>query len=150
MDTLVTKAYDNWRHVVEYDGKSLLSSKQNSSSGASRSGGTMGPQNYSNSFDDQLSLPVPVPSEQASMNSGLTIGGNCIFRCNVGLYMLAHLKLPQLSLTFVTWVLFLGQWEKKFGRRRQNKITDKCYLMICIGLLFEACAFETKSTFTKK
>lgn len=81
MDTLVKKAYDNWMHVVEYDGKSLLSSKQNSSSSSgSRSDTTTVPQNYSDSFDHhQLSLPVSVPSEQASMNLGLPVGGNCIF-----------------------------------------------------------------------
>ncbi|CAK9176795.1 unnamed protein product [Ilex paraguariensis] len=77
VDTLVKKAYDNWVHVVEYDGKSLLNFNQVKSSGASQSDLTMGP----HSFDYQLSspsppsLPVSIPSEQPSMNPSLTVGG---------------------------------------------------------------------------
>jgi hypothetical protein len=80
VDTLVKKAYDNWRHVIEYDGKSLLSFKQNKSLGASQTEVFLNSQDYSNSFDQQQftlpTLPVPVPSEQPSMDSaGLTVGG---------------------------------------------------------------------------
>ncbi|PSS10288.1 Calmodulin-binding protein 60 C like [Actinidia chinensis var. chinensis] len=81
VDDLVKKAYDNWMHVIEYDGKSLLSCKQNQSSVASRNDVTMGPQDYSDSFDPQLtlpSLPVPIPTAQPSMNPDLTVGGNNI------------------------------------------------------------------------
>lgn len=78
MDTLVKKAYDNWMHVIEYDGNSLLSSKVHKGSGALGGDVNMGPPIYSNSFDHQLglpSLPVVVPPEQPSMNQGLTVGG---------------------------------------------------------------------------
>ncbi|KAK3013398.1 hypothetical protein RJ639_009459 [Escallonia herrerae] len=77
VDTLVKKAYDNWMHVVEYDGKSLLSSKQ-VKSGDSQDDAMLCPQSFSNSFDHQLGLPslsVSVHSEQPSMSPGLTIGG---------------------------------------------------------------------------
>ncbi|PON97957.1 Calmodulin-binding protein [Trema orientale] len=77
VDTLVKKAYDNWDHVVEYDGKSLLSFKQNRRPGASRNELPMGPSNYSNAPNNQLQLPqLPVlPSEQTSLNSGLPVSG---------------------------------------------------------------------------
>ncbi|KAG7964135.1 hypothetical protein I3843_09G153700 [Carya illinoinensis] len=79
VDTLVKKAYDNWMHVVEYDGKSLHSFKQNKSLGASQSEVPTNLQDYSNSFDQQFtlpSLPVAVHSEQPSMDSvGITVGG---------------------------------------------------------------------------
>jgi hypothetical protein len=78
-DTLVKKAYDNWMHVIEYDTQSLLNFRQNKSSGVSQTEVTMNPQDYSNPFDQQFtlpSLPVPVPSEQHSVDSaGLTVGG---------------------------------------------------------------------------
>uniref|UniRef100_A0A5B6ZY53 Calmodulin-binding protein 60 B n=1 Tax=Davidia involucrata TaxID=16924 RepID=A0A5B6ZY53_DAVIN len=78
VDTLVKKAYDNWMHVIEYDGKSLVSYEQNKNLGASCSDITMDAQDFSNSFDHQItlpSLPVSIPSEQPSMNPGLTVGG---------------------------------------------------------------------------
>ncbi|KAF8389332.1 hypothetical protein HHK36_026026 [Tetracentron sinense] len=78
VDTLVKKAYENWMHVIEYDGKSLLGATQNKRSGASRTEVLLGPQNYSNSFGQQLSLPsvsVSVPSENPSMESGIVVGG---------------------------------------------------------------------------
>ncbi|XP_059659656.1 calmodulin-binding protein 60 B-like [Cornus florida] len=78
VDALVKKAYDNWMHVIEYDGKSLSVFKQNRSSGVSHINATGDPQDYSNSFDHQLTLPnLPpsIPSEQPSINPGLTIGG---------------------------------------------------------------------------
>lgn len=77
MDSLVKKAYDNWMHVIEYDGKSLLGFKQNQNSVVSQSDITVGPQDYSNSFDSQLVLPslsAAIP-QQHSMNPVLTVGG---------------------------------------------------------------------------
>lgn len=77
VDTLVKKAYDNWMHVIEYDGKSLLGFTQNKSGGTPETDVPTAPQHYINSFD-QLTLPtlsVPAPPEQPSMNSGLTAGG---------------------------------------------------------------------------
>ncbi|KAL8228176.1 hypothetical protein R6Q57_015760 [Mikania cordata] len=73
VDTLVKKAYDNWMHVVEYDGKSFLGAHQIKPTAQQIDMG-MGPQNYSNSFDQQLSLPPPAPQEQPTSNPGITIG----------------------------------------------------------------------------
>ncbi|KAD4982354.1 hypothetical protein R6Q59_001952 [Mikania micrantha] len=73
VDTLVKKAYDNWMHVVEYDGKSFLGAHQIKPTAQQIDMG-MAPQNYSNSFDQQLSLPPPATQEQPTSNSGITIG----------------------------------------------------------------------------
>ncbi|KAF7153441.1 hypothetical protein RHSIM_Rhsim01G0006700 [Rhododendron simsii] len=76
VDTLVKKAYDNWNQVVEYDGKSLLSIKQNKRS--SRNELPMGPVDYPNALDNQLTqprLPGSIPSEQTLMDSSILIGG---------------------------------------------------------------------------
>ncbi|KAH7836571.1 hypothetical protein Vadar_002989 [Vaccinium darrowii] len=78
VDNLVKKAYDNWMHVIEYDGKSLLGFEQNQNSVASRSGMTVGPQDHTLSFDSQLTLPslsAAIP-QQPSMNPVLTVGGH--------------------------------------------------------------------------
>ncbi|XP_042486303.1 calmodulin-binding protein 60 D-like [Macadamia integrifolia] len=77
VDTLVKKAYDNWIHVVEYDGKALLSFKQNKRLSSARSEFSMGSADYGNSFDQPSTLPrphVPSPSEQPSMDMGITVG----------------------------------------------------------------------------
>ncbi|KAK9051746.1 hypothetical protein SSX86_028374 [Deinandra increscens subsp. villosa] len=74
VDTLMKKAYDNWMHVVEYDGKSFFGAHQIKAPTPQIDMG-MGPQNYSNSFDHQLSLPPPVTQEQPTSNPGVTIGG---------------------------------------------------------------------------
>ncbi|CAL5387796.1 unnamed protein product [Camellia sinensis] len=79
VDSLVKKAYDNWNHVVEYDGKSLLSFKQNKRVSASRNELPLGPVDYPNALDNQLPQPrlsVSVPPEQSSMDSTLLIGGS--------------------------------------------------------------------------
>ncbi|KAJ4950845.1 hypothetical protein NE237_027677 [Protea cynaroides] len=76
VDTLVKKAYDNWLHVIEYDGKALVSFKQNRRS--TRSELPMGSADYGSSFDQQLplpNLPIPALSEQPSMDAGLAVGG---------------------------------------------------------------------------
>lgn len=78
MDTLVKKAYDNWMHVVEYDGQSLINYNQNKTLGNPQPQLPMGPHDYSNSLDPQISipsLPVPVPAVQPSMDSGVAVGG---------------------------------------------------------------------------
>ena len=74
------KAYENWMHVIEYDGKSLLNYNQNKTLGTSQPQAPMGSHNYSNSnsLDQHISipnLPVPVPTGQPSMDPGVTIGG---------------------------------------------------------------------------
>ncbi|KAI5675494.1 hypothetical protein M9H77_06444 [Catharanthus roseus] len=78
VDGLVKKAYENWNQVIEYDGKSLLNIKQNKKSVASRDELPMGPIDYSNALDNQLSaprLPVPVPSEPSVVDPNMFIGG---------------------------------------------------------------------------
>ncbi|XP_061367674.1 calmodulin-binding protein 60 B-like isoform X2 [Gastrolobium bilobum] len=56
VDTLVKKAYDNWMHVIEYDGKSLLNYSQDKTLDTAHRQAQMGPQEYSNSFP-QISIP---------------------------------------------------------------------------------------------
>ncbi|KAF8392914.1 hypothetical protein HHK36_021154 [Tetracentron sinense] len=79
VDVLVKKAYDNWMHVIEYDGKALLSFKQNKRWSDSRTEVPMGLSDYPDSFDQQFSLPqlpVPVPSEHPSTDSITSIGAS--------------------------------------------------------------------------
>lgn len=79
VDSLVKKAYDNWDQVVEYDGKSLVSAKQNDRSVASENELHIDSIDYTSGLDHQLQLPglpVSVPSEQ-QMNSGMSVGGKC-------------------------------------------------------------------------
>lgn len=76
-DTLIKKAYENWTHVVEYDGKSLLSLKQNKIEDSSRTESPVSQPNP-NFYTHELSLPsLPVapPMEQPSVDPGLKIGG---------------------------------------------------------------------------
>lgn len=78
VDSQVKKAYDNWNQVVEYDGKSLLSLKQNKRSNASKNELQIGQIDFSNALDNQLQLsrlPAAVPTEQSSAHSGHPIGG---------------------------------------------------------------------------
>ncbi|KAL0442824.1 UNVERIFIED_CONTAM: Calmodulin-binding protein 60 C [Sesamum latifolium] len=78
VDTLVKKAYENWMHVIEYDGKSLLGFDQSKTSNGSQNDLRINIQDQPNSFD-QLSLPnLPIPPSipaEPPMNPGLTIGG---------------------------------------------------------------------------
>ncbi|XVF87575.1 hypothetical protein PTKIN_Ptkin18bG0131300 [Pterospermum kingtungense] len=78
VDALVTKAYENWMHVIEYDGKSLLGCNDDDSSGSSQANVPTDPLGYQGSINQQQTLPsllVPVSSEQPSMDSGLNVGG---------------------------------------------------------------------------
>ncbi|XP_011043291.1 PREDICTED: uncharacterized protein LOC105138780 isoform X4 [Populus euphratica] len=79
VDSLVNKAYDNWMHVMEYDGNSLLDFKQHQGVAASQNDVPSGQQDFLNPYDHQDSLPtisVPVPSEQPVVHSGPAIGGS--------------------------------------------------------------------------
>ncbi|XP_012091499.1 calmodulin-binding protein 60 B [Jatropha curcas] len=78
VDELVKKAYENWMHVIEYDGKTLLDFKENENIAASQIDIPTSQQDYLNSYDHQVTLPtisVPVPPEQPAMDSGPTVGG---------------------------------------------------------------------------
>ncbi|TKY59339.1 Calmodulin-binding protein 60 B [Spatholobus suberectus] len=77
VDTLVKKAYDNWMHVIEYDGKSLLNDNQDKTLDTAHPQAPMTSHEYSNSLQ-QISiptLPLPVHAGQPSMDSGVTVGG---------------------------------------------------------------------------
>ncbi|KAL3627655.1 Calmodulin-binding protein 60 B [Castilleja foliolosa] len=76
VDTLVKKAYDNWMHVIEYDGKSLLGFDQIKGSDAPQNDLRTQTQDHQNSYDhlSQPSLPAAIPAEHSFMNPGLTIG----------------------------------------------------------------------------
>ncbi|KAE8711274.1 Calmodulin-binding protein 60 C [Hibiscus syriacus] len=79
VDSMVKKAYDNWNHVIEYDGQSLLNFKQNRRSSA-RNEFQSGALDYPSAVDHQLQLPrlpVPIPTEQ--VYSGLPGGGHVWF-----------------------------------------------------------------------
>ncbi|EEF37695.1 calmodulin binding protein, putative [Ricinus communis] len=78
VDGLVKKAYENWMHVIEYDGKTLLDFKQNENIVASQTDNPICQEDFLNSYDHQVTLPtlsVPVPPEQPAMDSGPTVGG---------------------------------------------------------------------------
>ncbi|KAF5183982.1 Calmodulin-binding protein 60 b [Thalictrum thalictroides] len=75
VDSLVKKAYENWMHVIEYDGKALLRSKRST---ASRLEAPMSAPDYSSSYDQQVSLArgaVPAPQEHLAIDAGLTLEG---------------------------------------------------------------------------
>ncbi|XP_057545532.1 calmodulin-binding protein 60 B-like [Amaranthus tricolor] len=57
VDTLLKKAYDNWKQVIEYDGKALVNSKQTRRTRSSQNELSMNVINYSNAIDDQMALP---------------------------------------------------------------------------------------------
>lgn len=77
MDTLVKKAYENWNQVVEYDGKSLISFKQDKRSSGSHNELLLGPIDYPNALNNQLPprIPVSVSSDPSLINSNFLTGG---------------------------------------------------------------------------
>eukprot|EP00268_Persea_americana_P046879 TRINITY_DN4849_c1_g1_i3.p1 TRINITY_DN4849_c1_g1~~TRINITY_DN4849_c1_g1_i3.p1 ORF type:complete len:653 (-),score=155.34 TRINITY_DN4849_c1_g1_i3:806-2764(-) len=88
VDTLVKKAYENWMHVVEYDGRMLLNMKQSKRASSSRTEAVIeAPADYHVSLDQQVSLPrLPssVPSEQTFMNSVVAVEGGVGYDENFG------------------------------------------------------------------
>ncbi|GMH13801.1 hypothetical protein Nepgr_015642 [Nepenthes gracilis] len=75
VDTLVKKAYDNWHLVIEYDGKSLLNSKQGKRPSSSQNE-LMGLPDFSNPLDHQLALPhlpMSVSSQHPLSDSSLSV-----------------------------------------------------------------------------
>uniref|UniRef100_A0A1D1XPF5 Alanine--tRNA ligase n=1 Tax=Anthurium amnicola TaxID=1678845 RepID=A0A1D1XPF5_9ARAE len=78
VDMLVNKAYDNWMHVVEYDGKALSNSKQSKRTTAARVEAPATSTNYQTPYDQQVPLPclpLPAPPEEALLDRGLAVGG---------------------------------------------------------------------------
>ncbi|GMI77578.1 hypothetical protein like AT2G18750 [Hibiscus trionum] len=79
VDALVKKAYENWMHVVVYDGKSVQGNNEDDNAGASQANVPMDPQGYPSSIDQlqippSLSVPAPSEAEQPPMDSGLNVG----------------------------------------------------------------------------
>jgi hypothetical protein len=79
-DGLVKKAYEDWMHVVEYDGKALLSFKQKKKSVTTRSdtaaAATNSPVSYgSSNTHKQLSQPA----KAGQTSTGTTSEGNMMF-----------------------------------------------------------------------
>lgn len=75
-DALVKKAYDNWMHAIEYDGKALLSVQQGNKT--TRIEPVSAPTNYHSSYDQQVSepsFPVSTIMEQPSVDPTVAIGG---------------------------------------------------------------------------
>ncbi|KAG8635335.1 calmodulin-binding protein 60 D isoform X1 [Manihot esculenta] len=78
VDGLVKQAYENWIHVIEYDGQTLLDFKQNQNIASSQSDLPIGQQDLLSSYDHHVTLPtlsVPVPQDQPAMHSGPTVEG---------------------------------------------------------------------------
>ncbi|GAU41754.1 hypothetical protein TSUD_85930 [Trifolium subterraneum] len=77
VDTLVKQAYDNWMHVIEYDGKSLLNNNQDQNLDTAHPQALMGSLEYPNSIQQTSihSLPQPEHTGQPSMDTGATVGG---------------------------------------------------------------------------
>lgn len=84
VDALVKRAYEDWDHAIEYDGKSLLGFDQNKSTNVSQNAARVQTQDLSNTVN-QLTLPsppVPVSAQHHQpMNSGFAIAGLNIPLC---------------------------------------------------------------------
>ncbi|KAL9249338.1 Calmodulin-binding protein 60 B-like protein [Drosera capensis] len=75
VDNLVKKAYCNWPQVVEYDGKSLMNSKQSRRGITSRGGRPTSLTNFPDVVNQQTSLPrlpMSASSNQPLVNSSLS------------------------------------------------------------------------------
>ncbi|GAB2245991.1 hypothetical protein Droror1_Dr00001484 [Drosera rotundifolia] len=70
VDNLVKKAYENWHQVVEYDGKSLLNSKQARRSSASSTGLSTASTSFPDLINHHIALPpLPSSSDQRRIHS---------------------------------------------------------------------------------
>nr|GMC89914.1 Calmodulin-binding protein 60 C [Ipomoea batatas] len=121
VDTLVKKAYENWMHVIEYDGKSLLSLNDNKNSDTSQHDQIVGSQNHSNSYANQLNvpaLPSSIPSEQPAMNPGSNIG---VTPAALGLSFLSQSDSEHLSLYWMNKVR-QGLKEIQAGLEKQKSV----------------------------
>ena len=105
-DALVKKAYEDWMHAVEYDGKALLGFKQKKKSVTTRSdtaaASTSDPASYgSANSQKQLSLPEKSgqPSSAGSMNDGELLS------LLVNLFCFSHDSLGQKFLRRISMVL---------------------------------------------
>ncbi|KAI3904659.1 hypothetical protein MKW98_014839 [Papaver atlanticum] len=87
VDTLVKRAYENWMHVVEYDGKNLLGFNQNKRGPSTRSEVAMNVSDYTTAYDQHqqvsvprlpgpvpVPVPVPGPTVHSTVEPNLTVG----------------------------------------------------------------------------
>lgn len=79
MDGLVKKAYDNWNHVVEYEGKTLLNFNQPERFDISQTDPAASLTNYSTAAADHTmqvtGLPSSLPPNQYPVLSEFSIEG---------------------------------------------------------------------------
>ena len=101
------KAYDNWHQVIEYDGQSLLNSKQTRRvTRSSMYQLSAAPAGFSSAVDNQLALPqfpVSVPSEQPLMESAPPVAG-CYFAYS--LFPFVYVQKASLNSKVVCWCTF--------------------------------------------
>ncbi|ONK70540.1 uncharacterized protein A4U43_C05F34770 [Asparagus officinalis] len=79
VDTLVKRAYDNWRHVIEYDGKALLNFKQSKKASTSLNKAPAVAPSCRPSYDQQVAQPqvsITVPVVQPSLDVGVVSGSS--------------------------------------------------------------------------
>ncbi|XP_029122118.1 calmodulin-binding protein 60 B isoform X2 [Elaeis guineensis] len=77
-DALVKKAYDNWMHVIEYDGEALLNFRQSKKT-ATRNEHPSASKNCPASYDQQACqqhMSTTVPGEHPAVDRGVVAGGN--------------------------------------------------------------------------
>ena len=70
------RAYDDWMHVIEYDGKALLNLKEKKKATASRKESLSGQANYPTSYDQQVYRQPPAITtvDQPTVDAGV-LGG---------------------------------------------------------------------------
>ncbi|XP_010914125.1 calmodulin-binding protein 60 B [Elaeis guineensis] len=93
VDTLVKKAYDNWMHVIEYDGKALLSFRQSKKTIATRNEPSSASTNYPASYDQQSSqqhMSTAVPMEHSAVDGGVVVGASAGYNGNQVTRYVAH------------------------------------------------------------
>ncbi|ONK69638.1 uncharacterized protein A4U43_C05F25170 [Asparagus officinalis] len=127
-DALVKKAYDNWMHVIEYDGKALLSIQQSKKASQNE---LPAPENYHSSYDQQVSQPsIPVPAimEQPSINP--TVGGGG-YEDHVAKYP-AHSQhiTPNVQMHFSSTSFAPTN---QFGNSQQNQVASKDSMGLALG-----------------
>lgn len=128
VDTLVKKAYENWNQVIEYDGKSLLNFKQSKRSNAFRNDLQIGQIGYPNALEHQMQLPrlpASVPTEQASVHSGLQVGG---YNDNMGTGFSSQSQLvnpnsrTQFDISFTPQEPLIGNSHQTQSMRNDNSV----------------------------
>lgn len=96
VDTLVKKAYENWRHVIEYDGKALLNIKQSKKASTSPNKPPSVSPTYHVSYDQQVQVSRPqisvtAPIVHPSLDATGASGGNELLELFKQIIRLFHL-----------------------------------------------------------